>query len=445
MPVLLASGFSTWRGCRLSPVVALVLHYRKTARYALNVLLGAVQTHPATRNVPARIAEGPEAVAEACLEALAAGRRPVVAWSFYTASFPEAAAELASVRARAADPGVLHVAGGAHASGDPEGTLRAGFDLAAIGEGEDTLPELLAAVSRGTEPRSVGGLAWLEGGALRRSPRRRPVDLDRVPACAPRAVRLNPMEITRGCAWACRFCQTPFLFRARVRHRSLEAVRCAIRFHVSVNGKEIRFLTPSGLSYGPVGIEPDLDAVEALLAAALEEAGWGRGVFFGTFPSELRPEHVSPRALRIVRRFCDNRRIAVGGQSGSERMLAAMGRGHGVEAVVRAVRYATEAGFTPDVDLVFGLPGEAEEDRAATLAHAESLAALGARIHAHAFMPLPGTPWARAAPGEIDTTTQALLDRLASAGRAHGAWRRQRAVAGHAPVESDRLAASGRK
>jgi B12-binding domain/radical SAM domain protein len=422
-------------------VVSLILHYRKTARYALNVLLGAVETHPATRDVPARIAEGPDAVAEACREALAAGRLPVVAWSFYTAGFREAAAELASVRARTEHPGVLHVAGGAHPSGDPEGTLRAGFDLAAIGEGEGTLPDLLAAVAEGTDARSVGGLAWLEGGALRRSGRRRPVDLDAVPACAPRAVRLNPIEITRGCAWACRFCQTRFLFRSGVRHRSLESVRDTIRFHVAVNGKEIRFLTPSGLSYGSFGTEPYLDAVEALLAAAREEAGPGRGVFFGTFPSELRPEHVSPRALRIVRRFCDNRRIAVGGQSGSERMLAAIGRGHGVEAVVQAVRYATEAGFTPDVDLVFGLPGETEEDRAATLAHAEALAALGARIHAHAFMPLPGTPWARAAPGEIDSVTRALLDRLASAGRAHGAWRRQRALADRARHEAD-IAAS---
>jgi B12-binding domain/radical SAM domain protein len=410
-------------------VVSLVLHYRKTARHALNVLLGAVEAHPATRDVPAVIAGSVDAVVDACHAAAAAGRRPVVAWSFWTAGFAGAVAELAEIRARTAGVPTLHVAGGAHPSGDPGGTLRAGFDRVALGEGEETLPALLAAVSAGRDPRAVAGLAWLEGRAVRTSGRAASVDLDRVPGCAPRAGRLNPIEITRGCAWACRFCQTPFLFRARLRHRSIAAIREIVRTHVALQGRDLRFLTPSGLSYGAAGYGSDLDAVEALLAAVREEAGPSRRVSFGTFPSEFRPEHVTPRALGIVRRYCDNRAIIVGAQSGSDRMLAAMGRGHPAAAAERAVRHALEAGFTPEVDLVFGLPGETEEDRAATRAQAVALAALGARIHAHAFMPLPGTPWAGAAPGEIDPATRLVLDRLASAGRAHGGWRLQRALA----------------
>ncbi|MFC4069562.1 hypothetical protein [Actinoplanes subglobosus] len=46
---------------------------------------------------------------------------------------------------RAADPGladgpdVTHLAGGAHATAEPVQTLDAGWDMAAIGEGESTL------------------------------------------------------------------------------------------------------------------------------------------------------------------------------------------------------------------------------------------------------------------------------------------------------------------
>ena len=29
------------------------------------------------------------------------------------------------------------------------------------------------------------------------------------------------LEITRGCVYACSFCQTPFMFKARFRHRSV--------------------------------------------------------------------------------------------------------------------------------------------------------------------------------------------------------------------------------
>jgi radical SAM superfamily enzyme YgiQ (UPF0313 family) len=106
-------------------------------------------------------------------------------------------------------------------------------------------------------------------------------------------------------------------------------------------------------------------------------------------------------------------------------MLEAMGRGHRAGDVRRAVALAVEAGFGVSVDLVFGLPGETDEDRALTRALAADVAAAGARVHAHAFMPLPGTPWSAARPSAIDPETAKLLDRLASGGRAHGQWRSQ--------------------
>lgn len=410
----------------MSPV--LILHDRPTCRFAVNALVGAVETHPASRDLPVSVARSPDELVSAIRLALAAGRRAVVGWSFYTASSAAVASELASVRAAVPDPRVLHVAGGAHATGAPEATLRAGFDLAAIGEGEETLPRLVAAVAAGEDPRAVvPGLAWLgDGGALRTSGRAAPVDLDAFPPGAPRAGRAGPIEITRGCVWACRFCQTPFLFRARFRHRGLDAIRRAIRAGRDARPArrplDVRFITPSALSWGAADGSCDLAAIEALLAAAREEAGTRR-VLFGTFPSELRPEHVSPRSLALVRRHCDNRVILVGAQSGSDRLLAEMGRGHDVEAVRRAVAVAREEGFRPSLDFIFGLPGETDEDRILTRREMERHAREGARVHAHAFDPLPGTPWAAERPGRLDPATGALLSRLHESGRAYGEWK----------------------
>jgi B12-binding domain/radical SAM domain protein len=436
----LPRGLRGWHARRLA---ALILHLRRTSRHAVNVLLAAVTESPACRGIPVRLAEGPDAVAAGIRAAAGEGRRPVVGWSFSTASLAEVSDELARARRLAPDARALHVAGGPHASGDPAGTLAAGFDLAARGEGEGTLPALLSRVAAGEDPRAVAGLAWIEDGRVATSGRARPVDLDAAPACATRPARWNPIEITRGCAWACRFCQTPFLFRARLRHRSIPVVRRWVRFLADGGARDVRFLTPSALSYGSAGAGADLDAVEALLAAAREEARPGQRLFFGTFPSEIRPEHASPRAYAILRRYCANRAVILGGQSGSDRMLAAMGRGHDAEAVLRAARLAVEAGFAPDVDLVFGLPGEEEADRAATRRLAGALAEAGARVHAHAFMPLPGTPWARAAPGEIDRATRVLLERLASRGGAHGPWKRQAAAAAAALAGQGSLTPQG--
>jgi radical SAM superfamily enzyme YgiQ (UPF0313 family) len=100
-----------------------------------------------------------------------------------------------------------------------------------------------------------------------------------------------------------------------------------------------------------------------------------------------------------------------------------MGRGHDVAAVRRAVATARACGFRPSVDFVFGLPGEEEEDREATRRLVSEVARAGARVHAHAFDPLPGTPWRAEPPGRLDEATAALLARLHAGGRAYGAWR----------------------
>jgi B12-binding domain/radical SAM domain protein len=404
----------------------LLLHDRKTSRFAWNALAGAVIAHPASREVPVVVARSPAEVVRAAGAELAAGRRPVVGWSFYTASAHEVAAELAIIRKALPDPRVVHVAGGAHPSGAPEATLRAGFELAAVGEGEETLPRLLAALGAGEDPRAIPGLAWLDAGALRTSGRAAPVELDRFPAGSPSLGRAGPIEITRGCVWGCRFCQTPFMFRARFRHRGLTSIREAVRHQRAARAVDVRFITPSALSWGSPDGGCDVDAVEALLAAVREEVGpSGRGsrILFGTFPSELRPEHVSPRALAVIRRFCDNRMVILGGQSGSDRLLAAMGRGHDAEMVTRAAAVAIEGGFRPSVDFVFGLPGETEGDREATRRQLALLARMGARVHAHAFDPLPGTPWAKEPGGRLDEATGALLASLHASGRAYGEWR----------------------
>jgi B12-binding domain/radical SAM domain protein len=408
-------------------VAALVLHHRKTSRLGLSALQAAVEADPRTAALPVAAARGLGEAVAAARAALRAGRRPVVGWSYLTASAGEVAAELAAFRAALPGPGVLHVAGGPHPSAAPAGALAAGFDLVARGEGERTLPALLAAVAGGGDPRAVPGLAWLEGGALRGSGRARPVDLDAVPAF-PRHGPVGPVEITRGCAWACRFCQTPFLFRAGFRHRALAGVLQAVAELGRRGARDVRFLSPSALSWGSAGDGVELAAVEALLAGAAEAIGPGGRLFFGTFPSELRPEHVSARALGLVRRFCHNRTVVLGGQSGSDRVLSAMGRGHDAAAVVGAARLVLEAGLLPAVDLVFGLPGEEEADREASRALALRLAGLGAVVHAHAFMPLPGTPWAAEPPARLDPATRLLLDRLSSAGKARGSWRRQEAL-----------------
>lgn len=405
---------------------ALVMSYAYPGRYAFNVLAGAVEAGLPPDRVRMDFPRDRESLLEAAHRRARENCAVVVAWSFYSASFPAAAEELRWLKPRL-PPGALCIAGGVHATAEPLETLQAGFDLAAVGEGERSLLELLDRCARGEDPRAARGTAHLDAqGRVRSAPRPEPVVLDDFPPFAVAHRRFGAIEITRGCIYACRFCQTPFMSKARFRHRSIAGIREAVDAIRRMGfRRDARFISPTALSYGSPDESVDLAAVEALLQASREAIGPGGRVYFGTFPSELRPEHVTPEALALLRRYCDNRGVIIGGQSGADAVLQRSRRGHGAEEIRRAARIAVECGFVPDVDFILGLPGEGPEEIRQTLALMRELVDAGARVHGHTFLPLPGTPFRDAAPGAVDAETTRELDRLASQGKLYGGWKRQ--------------------
>ena len=152
-------------------------------------------------------------------------------------------------------------------------------------------------------------------------------------------------------------------------------------------------------------------------------------VFFGSFPSEVRPESVTHEAMALVRRLAANDNIVMGAQAGADSALERLHRGHRFDEVLRAVDLVRGAGLLPIVDFIYGLPDETLDERRATHAAMETVAARGAIVHSHVFMPLPGTPLAKAAPGRIDPETRALLERLSGSGTQTGRWREQERTA----------------
>lgn len=401
--------------------------------YGHNIVLAALGAERPGGIEPTELVRIATTEAEAATEitnALHDAELVLVTWSFYSADLPAVAAELTRLRDAVPDVRVTHVAGGVHASAEPEETLRAGFDLCVVGEGESVLVALVDALQSGGALADVPGLSALDadGAYVAPSVSAPRHELDRYPAFAAPWRRYNPIELTRGCIYACRFCQTPYLFKARFRHRSVDDVVAHVRHMRATGFRYVRFITPTALSYGTQDTEPDLDAVGRLLAAVRTAIGPDGRVYFGSFPSELRPEHVTPEALALLRRYVDNTNVIIGAQSGDDGVLAGAKRGHTVADVERAVAWCLEAGFTPNVDLLFGLPGEGPTEAAVSVAFAERLGALGARIHAHTFMPLPGTPWRDRPAGSTDDATQRALDRLAARGALYGQWRRQQSL-----------------
>jgi B12-binding domain/radical SAM domain protein len=212
----------------------------------------------------------------------------------------------------------------------------------------------------------------------------------------------GPIEITRGCVFACRFCQTSHIFGAGLRHRSVDKIVRQAESLRSINRKVVRLLSPNAFSYGSSdGRNLNLDAVRDLLAALRESLPADGRIIFAHFPSEARPEHVTRDTLSLLDEFADNDEIVIGAQSGSARMLEACGRAHTVEDVISAVACARKHGYKIIVDFMFGLPGETDADRREGLSVMKEIVGMGARIHPHIFAPLPQTAYANAPPGGV--------------------------------------------
>lgn len=326
-------------------------------------------------------------------------------------------------------PKALFIAGGAHASGDPYGTLtRLGFDIIVYGEGEATVVDILNSVYN-DEDINVCGTAYIEGGKLIIK-RRHPVDLDLYPPFPYWRNMFNPIEIMRGCSSACLFCQVSYVFGAP-RYRSVDVILHYSKIKLEKGLKDLRFIAPNSFGYGsPDGIKPNASMLIGLLQKLRELTKLYNGrLFFGTFPSEVRPDSVEEELVKNVRRLVDNKRIIIGIQSGSPKTLARVCRGHDLETALHATKILIENGFQVEADFIIGFGFETDEDIENTLNFIEKLAALGVRIHLHTYIPLPGTPLFSVGFRPLNPVIKRRLSKLVGEGKAYGYWIRQEALA----------------
>jgi B12-binding domain/radical SAM domain protein len=333
-------------------------------------------------------------------------KRPENGVMLYSFASPQAREVYREVDAATAD--AIFIAGGPHPSGCPEEATEH-FDYVVIGEGEATLPELLNVIQNNGNVSGVKGIAFRKDEKFYYTGPRADVSLD---CYAPfRPPLFGPIEISRGCPWNCAYCQTPRLFGHKMRHRSVETICKYDKFY-----EDKRLVSPNAFAYGSDGIKPNPEAVEKLLSHL------SGNIYFGTFPSEVRPEFVTPEMVGLVTTYCANKELHLGGQSGSDRVLRSIRRGHTAAQVVEAAAIIKDAGLTPVVDFIFGLPGEREEDQAATLDCINAIIKGGGKIRAHYFMPLPGTELAGTQPEKVAPEIDRLLGKLALGGRLTGSW-----------------------
>jgi len=405
--------------------IALTFPWAKSRNYSLSALIGAIEIDPELIDIDIIIVNG--SLKKSIERISKKVDKIIICISFMTPDLKHIKNEIDSL-------GSLHnsirkklilIAGGPHPTGDPLGTLQMGFDIIVIGEGEKTLRKIISKIKNNDSMEDLNGIAFKKNHQPFIKKSNDCINLDDFPAFAPLHRLFSPIEISRGCPFVCYFCQTPRIHGFSMRHRSISNICEHLKYASKIGKKNTWFISSNAFAYGSIdGKESNELAIEDLLRSIRKIPNMEK-IFFGTFPSEVRPEFVTDDLVSLVIEYCSNRTLSIGAQSGSDRILKFIHREHTVEDIMNSIEIIREYGIIPYVDIIFGLPSENDEDRARTRELMKFVINKGGIIHSHVFIPLPGTPFEKFSPGRITSEDMNYIQKLTATGKANGSWQHQ--------------------
>ena len=290
--------------------------------------------------------------------------------------------------AKAIDPTVKTIMGGPHVTFRAEATLEENPELDAIilGEGEETIVDLVRAIEQEADWHVIKGLAFRDGGQIAHTGPKPPgIDVDRLPLPARhllplgryRALNLSISMITsRGCPFKCVFCVGRKMVGAKVRYR--DPVKVV---------DEMEILAAYG--FEQINLADDLFTANARHCLAVCDEIVNRGLKI-KWTSFARVDTVSLDVLEKMK-AAGCTAVSFGIESGNPAILKTVRKGITRDQVVKAVKRCTQAGLQPHASFILGLPGETEATLAQTLAFGEQLEKLGVAYGFHLLAPFPGT------------------------------------------------------
>ena len=295
------------------------------------------------------------------------------------------------IKTKASCPPV--VVGGPHVTALPESLFAYGADYAVIGEGEQTMRELvecLAAGGGGDRLRAIRGIGFCENGEYvftKKRPRIEPLDQVPLPARDLLPMHLyrssisrasaqpsHSMLTSRGCPGVCTFC-SKLTHGTRVRHFSVPRI------------VEEFFLLRDRYGARDIAVWDDnfLSNQEVVLAVCDVLRSRKFGISFSV---EARIDGVNRRVLKALKAAgCTY--IAYGVESGSQRVLDYVNKRITKQAIRETVAMTREVGIPMRGYFMIGLPTELPEEMDQTIRFAKELDPQIASFTL--FVPLPGT------------------------------------------------------
>ncbi|HUK86674.1 MAG TPA: radical SAM protein, partial [Terriglobales bacterium] len=233
--------------------------------------------------------------------------------------------------------------------------------LVVRGEAEQTLPELVGALGGSTALAAVPGITFRAGREVRRSPDAPLIqDLDALPFPAfhlfpdVRFCRHFPLELGRGCPFACTFCSTNDFFRRRFRLKSPGHMIAEMRRVKAGYGIRSFELVHDMFT---VDRKRVVEFCEALMESG-EDLTWG---------CSARTDCVDEELIALMAR-AGCRGIFFGIESGSPRMQKIIDKGLVLDDSAERIRACDQFGINTAVSLMAGFPEETLGDLRASAA-----------------------------------------------------------------------------
>ncbi|MDP2939844.1 MAG: radical SAM protein [Candidatus Omnitrophota bacterium] len=186
------------------------------------------------------------------------------------------------------------------------------------------------------------------------------------------------LTCTRGCPYQCTFCSAWITAGRKIRCRSIKHILSEIEYLSSNFGIRIFDIPDENFTFDKKYV---MDFCEAVMQYN------GKFEFF--LPNGIRLDSLNRELLITMRKAGFRREVAVGIESGSERVLKLMKKNLSLDKVKEKIKLLNQAGFRPIGYFIVGFPGESREDLRKTLR-----LALNLKLYAAAFTPfapMPGT------------------------------------------------------
>jgi radical SAM superfamily enzyme YgiQ (UPF0313 family) len=286
------------------------------------------------------------------------------------------------------NPEIITVMGGPHVTFCAQETLKsvAELDAVVIGEGEETIVELMRAIQRARDWRSVDGIAYRAGSEIITTAKRKWIkNLDALPLPARHLLPLGryrvlgmPISMTtsRGCPYKCIFCVGRKMVGARVRYHSADRVAAELQYLAS-------------LKFQQINIADDLFTANQERCLAVCEKILEKKLAIN-WTSFARVDTVSEKLLSKMKAAgCSA--VSFGIESANPAILNTIRKGITIEQIRNAVRMCRRAGIRAYASFILGLPGETPQTIKETVAFAADLQQEGLAYGFHILAPFPGT------------------------------------------------------